>query len=322
MFFKQALVLALFVSSTFAADAGLLNLVDPSAKLVAGLHVDRSVASPFGQFLLTEMQTSGSNDLANFTQMTGFDPKRDLREVIVASTDGPQQGHGLIVARGFFDIAKLTAAVKAQGGTTMKYQNLDVITSKSEAQSKSGDSGWVVFLDNQTAVAGDQALVKSAIDRRNTGSTLDPRMAAKIREVSDHYDAWMVSMVPVSHLAGNMPDAQLNGAMKGSMLQGIEMASGGVMFGSTIQITGEALTRSDKDAQALVDVVKFLAGMVQLNRDKAEAGQLASMLDTMDVKMAANSVKLTLSIPEGAIEQMIHSKPANKTVVRKVSLKK
>jgi hypothetical protein len=118
-----------------------------------------------------------------------------------------------------------------------------------------------------------------------------------------------------------MPDPNLSGAMKGNLLAAINEASGGIRFGSTITISAEATTRSEKDAQALVDVVKFVAGMVQLNRQNNQtAGQVASLLDTLDCKTAGNVTTLSLAIPEQQLEQMVdmmrqqnhqaHKKPA------------
>jgi hypothetical protein len=112
--------------------------------------------------------------------------------------------------------------------------------------------------------------------------------------------------VPVSEFAGAMPDQNLSGAMKGNLLAAINEASGGIRFGSTVTISAEAVTRSDKDAQALVDVVKFVAGMIQLNRqNNPAAGQVATLLDTLDCKTAGNITTLSLAIPEQQLEQMI-----------------
>jgi hypothetical protein len=75
-----------------------------------------------------------------------------------------------------------------------------------------------------------------------------------------------------------------------------------------VQLSAEAITRSEKDAQALVDVVKFVVGMLQMNRQQnATAGQVASLLDTLDCKTAGNVMTLSLAIPEQQLEQMIES---------------
>ena len=113
---------------------------------------------------------------------------------------------------------------------------------------------------------------------------------------------------------------RMNGAISGDMVQGIEQASGGVVFGTTVQIAGEAVTKTDKDATALADVVRFLTGMVQMNRDKPEMAKFAALLDTMSLQANANTLTFSLSVPEGDLEQML--KPPVKGTVRRVSVQK
>jgi len=113
----------------------------------------------------------------------------------------------------------------------------------------------------------------------------------------------------------------MNGAISGDMVQGIEQASGGVMFGSTIRVAADAVMRSEKDATALADVVRFLAGMVQVNRDKPDAARLAGIVDSMTLQASANILSISFSVPATDLEQMI--KPARRTApIRKVSVQK
>jgi hypothetical protein len=310
---KRTLLMVLAACSAFAADSSLLSLVSPDTKVIAGLRVDRATSSQFGQFLLNQAR-HGDADFNKFVAATGFDPRRDLTEVIAASVDGNDKGHGLVVAHGVFDISKLLAQAKLHNASITNYKDVQVVTGSKT------DGGWVAFLDGRTAAAGDPDAVKAAIDRRGSGVGIDSKLAAKVTEVSSKYDAWMVSIAPMSKFAGKLPNPQMNGALNGDMVQGIEQASGGVLFGSTIQLAGEAVTRSAKDATALVDVVKFLAGMVQLNRDKPDTAKLATILDTLVLNASANTMTISLSIPESDLEQLI--KPTNRARVRRASVQK
>ena len=63
--------------------------------------------------------------------------------------------------------------------------------------------------------------------------------------------------------------------MHGNLFQSISQASGGIKFGANVQIGMQAVTRSEKDAEALVDVVRFIGGLIQTNKDKSgAAGQV------------------------------------------------
>ncbi|MEJ7606934.1 MAG: hypothetical protein WKF37_11855 [Bryobacteraceae bacterium] len=152
-------------------------------------------------------------------------------------------------------------------------------------------------------------MVKTAIDRRTGGKPLDSKLLAKVQDVSTRYDAWLVSIAPVNQFAGGAPNKQTRRAMESAALQGIEQTSGGVRFGNIVQVDGEAVTRSDKDAQALVDVIKFLTGMMQLSRDNnPEVARFADLLQTLDVKASANLVKITFSLPQSDLEQLFRPK--------------
>ena len=68
-----------------AADQQLLNLLMPDAKVVAGVNVDQAKTSPFGQYVLLQMQSQDQN-MRELAAQTGFDPTRDVHELLVASS--------------------------------------------------------------------------------------------------------------------------------------------------------------------------------------------------------------------------------------------
>src|SRR5436309_12080829 len=68
-----------------AADPQLLNLVMPDAKVLAGVNVDQAKVTPFGLYVLGQMQLQDAH-LKELTNLTGFDPTRDVHELLVATT--------------------------------------------------------------------------------------------------------------------------------------------------------------------------------------------------------------------------------------------
>lgn len=312
---RKALCALLFAAATApaAVDPSLLTLVMPDAKMLSGIQVDQAASSTFGRYVLAQMQ-SGDKGLSKFIAETGFDPRRDLRQILVASNGASKTG--LILGRGTFDAAKIIAAAKANGSTIAEYNGVSLVRGSKDKDSK----GAIAFLNGSTAVMGDYDSVCAAIDRRTGGATLSPDLVAKADEVSATNDAWFVTMVPLSqYFAGKVADPNLASAMQGNMLQAVQQASGGIRFGSTdITIHGEALTRSEKDASALVDVMKFLAGLVQLNRDQNPgAGKVATLLDTANFSFEGNVFRLSMVIPEEQAEKLFMSrKPAQAAAIR------
>jgi hypothetical protein len=316
----RAAVIFLFASvSAFAVDSSLLRLVMPDAKVIAGIRVDQTRNSLFGQFVLSHMQVDDPG-FRKFVTDTGFDPRRDVSEILIASNweSNTPENRWLIMGRGVFDLAKIAHVAEGNGNAIANFQGVDIFTFSGSGKTQV-DSG-IAFFDSTSAVMGDVVSVKAAIGRQKSNAAPASQLLAKVRDVSAKNDFWFVTLVPVSEFANAMPDPNLSGAMKGNLLTAINEASGGVRFGDTVMISGEAVTRSDKDAQALVDVVKFIAGMVQLNRqNNATAGQVATLLDTLDCKATGNTTTLSLAIPERQLEQMLdtmrsENKPPKKSV--------
>jgi len=164
-----------------------------------------------------------------------------------------------------------------------------------------------VFLGTNMALAGDIASVKAAIDRKQSNAPTDSNVFNKAQQVSANNDFWFVTLVPLSNFSGAIPDPNLSGAMQGNLFAAINQASGGIRFGDTVTISAEAVTRSEKDAQALVDVVKFFAGLVQLNKqNNSTAGQVATLLDTLQTSTSGNTTTISLAIPEQQLEQLLN----------------
>ncbi|MGO9128244.1 MAG: hypothetical protein ACLQIS_00840 [Bryobacteraceae bacterium] len=86
-----------------AADSHLLNLVMPDAVVVSGANVAQAETSPFGQYVLAQIQSQDAG-LQKLIAATGFDPTQDVSETLAASNGTPQTG--LLLARGTFDAAK------------------------------------------------------------------------------------------------------------------------------------------------------------------------------------------------------------------------
>src|SRR3954465_10223225 len=92
------------VLTASAADPQLLNLLMPDAKVIAGVNVDQAKGTQFGQYVLNQLQTHDA-EMQRLVAQTGFDPRRDVREILVATDGNAQNKIGLGLARGTFDVA-------------------------------------------------------------------------------------------------------------------------------------------------------------------------------------------------------------------------
>jgi hypothetical protein len=300
-FARSLMLVAALALPAFAVDPALLRMVPPGAKVIAGIDVRAAAASPFGQFVLSRAQQE-EREFQQFIQASGFDPRRDLTELLFVSLDPtPRHGDGLVLARGRFDVDRLIAFVQSKSKAAVTMYNGVRFVSMGD-----GENGAFALLDETTAVAGKAASVKAAIDRRNASVALEQAMSAKVQDLSAQYDAWMVaSGVFDRRFMPPAGDAAPKSPVNPVVIQSIEQTSGGVKFGTVVQVDGEAVTRSDKDATALVDIITFMRSMIQLNRERPEVTLFASALDSLKVSAEGTAVKLSISVPEADLERIM-----------------
>ena len=302
--------------NVLAADPGLLSLVMPNAKVIAGIQVDQAKLSPFGRYVLSHMQPDDAN-FQKFVKDTNFDPRRDLTEVVMASSaDSNVTNHWVILARGTFDARAITAAAKLNGGMATQFRGIDILSGAGD--SKDAGASVIGFLDNTSAAMGDVDSVKAVIDRYKSSPTAQASLVGKVKGLSAKYDFWFTTLAPISEFAGVMPDQGLGQALKGNLFQSIQQATGGLKFGSNVQFGMEAVARSDKDASALVDVVRFLAEIIQTNRGKnGVSSEISTLVDTMNLNATGNVMTMSLAIPEPTLEKMLESTRTSKHTASK-----
>ena len=292
-----------------AADPQLLKLVMPDAKVVSGIDIDKVMLTPFGQFFLNQLPAP-DNGFQEFIAATGFDPRRDIHEILMASPGDPGKKTGLLLVRGDFDAARILSLFTSMGKTPEMYQGVAILSGGSPKKGHAISEAFA-FLDKSIAIAGDLDSVRGAIGRRNTADgALDAGLSGKIGTASATQDAWVVSIVPISSFANVVPNKNVSGALQGDLIKGIQQSSGGVKFGSTIEISGELTARTDQDATSLADVVRFFMNMAQMNSNGH--AELGALLKTLTVNTEANAVKVSLAIPEIEMEmlfKMAHQAP-------------
>ena len=105
-----AAVLGAFAGALPAADPQLMKLVMPDVKVMADVNVLQARLSPFGQYVLSQIETSSIQQMVS---ATGFDPRQDLIEVLVVSNGTLGAGNSLALASGVFNPAKIAEAVSA-----------------------------------------------------------------------------------------------------------------------------------------------------------------------------------------------------------------
>ncbi len=295
-------LLAALAPAYGAVDQELLRLVPPGSKVITSVAVDQAKNSPFGQYILNRINTQ-DHDFEDLIRETGFDPRRDLKDFVFATpgptTSGPRPEF-VLFARGNFDQDRIAATLSRKGSIVQKYQGTQVFTNLGN------DSPHAfAFLTPDIVAIGNLATVEQAIANRANGTAPDPAIERLVSSVGPNNDAWFISGMPGSFLASHINSGTGNQAVPAQALNSIQESSGGIQFGDIVRLSFDATTRSPKDAQSVVDVVRFLGSMVQMNREKGPGVDgLASALDQMTLQTDAEAVHVALSIPEKSLEQL------------------
>ncbi len=302
------------------ADPGLLGLVMPEARSLAGLNAAAAKVSPLGQFILSKAAGAGQG-VQLLEATTGFDPARDVSEVLVASAGDPANPAALVLVRGVFDATKLAAVLGARPGMTVStYAGATLVSGVTPPQKT--EQG-VAFPGGTIAVLGDLNLVKGALDRGTVSSSIDPVLAAQVSRLSAADDAWFVGKAPAGGLASGTA-APAGGALGGPaqailpLLKGVQTISGGVRLGSNVQIDIEALTADAQSAAALAAFLGLAKGIAGANPQAAPAAQV---IQDIQVQANGNAVELSLSIPESQLESFVSSfrKGAGAAIQRRIA---
>lgn len=300
-----SLFLAVAVHACASVDPGLLAMAPAEAVLLTGIDVARTQASPFGQYLLKRVNSEDAH-FRQMTSATGFDPRRDLQQLMFVglSTTGGASSRYVILARGTFDDARIEAIAKAHGAKPSTYEGTPILL-----QGQGNGASAISFPDAGVAVMGDVASVREVLARRSSPATLDPKLVDYANRVGSNNDVWFATLLAGGFLGRSFGDSapQLQNSQA---LQSILQSAGGVQFGSTVTMTFDATTRSPQDAQALADVLRFASSLVQMQgANDPRAAVAASALQAMQLETNGSSVHATLGVTEDVLEQMLRSAP-------------
>ncbi len=285
---------------TYAADPALINHIPADAKVVVGINMGGFSTSAAAKSLFGQAQAA-QPQLQQMAKAAGVDPLRDVKEVLIASRGDQKSNQALVLMRGAFEPARLTAMAGQAGAAAQDYRGVTVLAGKNP------DEGWLAVLDASTVAYGDPASVRGVIDRRGADPGPGPKLRARIAQAAGTYDFWFASTAPLADLASGTDAGQLGGAaLQGELLKAVEEISGGVKFGTDLKFGLEAVTRSEKDAAALTDVLRFFSGMAQASAQKdPKTAQSFGFLDKLELSTQGNVVLVRLTVPGAELSKLM-----------------
>jgi hypothetical protein len=299
-----------FSTGAFAADPALLNLVMPDAKILAGVNVTTAKASPLGQFLLARISAKGAAQLQKLINLTGFDPRNDVGEILAASSADPANPGGLLLAKGTFNPSAISSAAQSSNSADVQIQTYDGYTLIVATNPKTQVSHAVGFIGTTIAVSGNLNLVQAALDRHAaTSPSIDSNLLSQVTALSGANDEWVASTISPAALApANAASANKKAAGFAASLKNIQSFQGGVKFGGNDVATAQLVAVDAPSATALANVLQFGVSLASMNASKgAGAAELALILQNIQVSVSGNSVSVSSTVPDSEIETLLSS---------------
>jgi hypothetical protein len=288
-------VAALFVAgSALAAGPGPFELVMPDAKVLAGINLDKVRPSPLGQYLRALVP---EGTLREMIDAAGFDPRRDLSEIVLASAGEPGNRY-VVIGRGTFDVPRIMASAAKENAVASEYKGAPTLAGQDARD-------LLAFPDATLAIVGDPASVRAALDRRGSSPVLSADLATRAQALRASQDFWFVSLVSLDQFHVGPPVAE-------TLLSKAQQSSGGVKLGDPVTVEMEAVAASEKDATGLAAALKMVAGMVRSSKNQGAAG--ATLLRGLNVTVEGTAVKLSLSVAEADLEQVLSIGSVNRPI--------
>jgi hypothetical protein len=284
-----ALALLLSATAGAAVDPNLLGLVMPEAKVLYGVQVQQTLASPFGQYAISHLPQNDA--MLRFQAATGFELQRDLREILVASLSTGPFGDGadaLVLASGTFAPDKVLALATVMGAKVSEYRGVAMIT---PAQQR--DARVFAFLDGSTIAIGSEPAIRGVIDRRATLAVFAGPLFQKAVDASATHDAWLATVTPLTDL---IPAGSTGGFDPTTLLRSVTESWVGVHFDTNgLTLSAEALTHSATEAQGLAGMFMLISGMVK--------GTPAAALQNAQVSASGPVMRVILTVTEQDLER-------------------
>ena len=284
--FPYAVVASLTILSCRSADTGLGAFVPPDTVALAGMRMDQLRATALYQKLRAQQRFS---ELDELKARTGFDPTRDVSELLVA-TNGKD---AVTIARGQFHPTDTGAKKLPYKGYTLYVHG----------------EGAYALIDASTALAGTQPAVRAAIDQYKSGarSATVASLLARGRAIAPQNQIWAVSDSPeaFTSLATPAPPGNVgNAANLGRVFGQLERLSFAADLSRGLNAVATGDCKAEQDAKAIGDLLR---GVVSLGKLSVPQGQtdLMRLYDSIQVDQQQKVVKLVVNVSPDLIDKLL-----------------
>ncbi|MDP9171460.1 MAG: hypothetical protein M3N54_12640 [Acidobacteriota bacterium] len=265
-------------------DNVLMKMVPPGTTSLVSAHMDQIKATDFYRKLVEQQKLP---QVDQFAAETGFDPRRDVREVLYASS----LLGSVMLARGTFNIRPdpLKSAKLVRHG---EY----IIQSQ-------GNSGLCI-LDRTLAAAGELPMLEAALDEWKSGKhTAAQPLLGRAAGIDSASQFWGVSTGFAGFLADHMPRSS-SGIDFSRIFSGLQDTWFDAAFvtGFKGQVHGTA--NAEQDAINLRDAAKGLVGFGRLSVPENHP-EMLKLWDGITVDQQGRTIAIKADIPQVMVDDLV-----------------
>ena len=284
----KLLVTALAVARLLAAaEYPLAQLLPPDAAFVFGIRVRALTESPVFRTNSSDARAMSENWL-KLAALTGFDPLRDVDECWLASTSGRENAPTLMLLRGRFNLEKLGAGAERYHGIAL-------------AHSGAAGASVLALLDAATALTGDSASVRAAIDRLAGPVPAATALSTRAQALNSQFDLWG---------AGERPQGFAAPAVPADQLDAIDRFELGIRLTRGLDVSAEFHARSQAGAGKLTATLESLQAMLRTQGPQSPQ---------FHIEFHDNTWKIAFSISEAELQKAIATQRAGLQAPRPAS---
>ena len=278
------MLLACGVLRAERVDNVLAQMVPNATTTLVGMRMEQLKATPLFQKMIAQQKLP---QLDQFAKDTGFDPRRDVRDLLLASTGGDS----VLLARGNFHLTSKGKFKKSN------YHGFEIWTDEK--------AGFCI-LDRTLAAAGPLPMLQAALDQyklRGRNNANAAALLTRAKAIPENYQIWVVTSGNSNYVAEKMPKPG-NGVDVQRILQSLGDVRIEADFRSGLNANAEGWCTTVQDAKNLGDVVRGAVGLGRL-RTPENQPDLLRLWDGIKVEQSDRKVTITASIGQELIDEFL-----------------
>jgi hypothetical protein len=276
-------------STNVRVDPALATLVPADTAILVGARLDKLRETPIYQKRFSQVPMPR---LDEFAKQTGLDPRRDVWEVLFASSGGQT---GVLMARGKFPTGELEPKLEREGATRTAYKGYTLF---------GDDRNAAFFMNSSTALAGSTPVLKAIIDNRDrSGSGIPEKLAPLVEAVPSGSQFWAV----FSGSAINLPfPNESNLGNLNQIVRSIQAGRFSADLTKGLELQANGTCNTDEDARRIHDFLKGLIGLGRLSTPDNQP-EMLKMYDSIEVNQQARVVNLSANVPQDVVDRFLNT---------------